>query len=152
MKTYTLYEMVGLLRLGGWHGGMVDKLDYISPVIAEPDSTSDCGVMGVYISYDAMLERCEVAADAKSCELSISLYDPYTGCYKIYTLCSSISDRDCLWSKLEEIVQDIRQAYVWSHNVNKTNIYHIERKYTADHSSMRSGSIGTPRRSKMFGR
>lgn len=152
MQTYTLYEMVSLIRLGVWQGGMVDKLDYISPVISEQSSQSDCGMMGEYISYDAMLERCEMSADAKSCELDISLYTPYEGEYKSYTLCSSISNRDYLWSKLEEVIQDIRQVYVWSHNLNKNNIYHIERKYGANHSSMRSGSIGSPRESKIFRR
>lgn len=144
--------MVGLLRLGVWQGGMVEKLDYISPVITEQCGTSDCGVIGVSISYDAMLERCEVAADAKSCELSISLYDPYRGGYKICTLCTSISNKEYLWSKLEEVIQDIRQAYVWSHNINKNNIFHIERKYGSSYSSMRSGNIGSPRKSKIFGR
>lgn len=153
MKIYTLYEMVGMLRLGLWQGGMVDKLDYISPVIEEPSSSArEYGVMGVHISYDAMLEGCEVSADAKSCQFDISIYDPYTGCYKIYRVCSSIANREYLWSKLEEVIQDIRQAYVWSHNVNKTNIYHIQRRYGTSHSSMRSGSIGSPRESKIFRR
>lgn len=152
MRIYTLHEMVGLLRLGVWQGGMVEKLDYISPIVAEQSRPSDCGVMGEYISYDAMLERCEVSADAKSCEISISLYNPYAGEYTIYTLCSSIANREYLWARLEEVIQDIRQAYIWSYNITKNNIFHIERKYEANHSSMRSGSVGSPRKSKIFGR
>lgn len=67
-----------------------------------------CGLTGVYISYDTMLERCEVSMQGGGCELFISQYHPYTGTYMTYVLESNLSDRRLLLAKLEEILADRR--------------------------------------------
>lgn len=152
MKTYTLYEMVGLLRLGVWQGGMVEKLDYIGSAVCEQTDAVDCGWRGVYITVNAMMESCEVSDSGAGCTLRISLYDPYSGTFEIYSLETSVSGREWLASKIEDIAMGRREDYIWSHNIYKNNIYNIERRHTAQHSSMRSGSIDGPRQSKRFKR
>ena len=107
---------------------------------------------GVYISYDTMLERCEVSMQGGGCELFISQYHPYTGTYMTYVLESNLSDRRLLLAKLEEILADRRNPYLWSHNLYKRNSFGIERRYDTGHSSMWGGRIAVPRQSKFFGR
>lgn len=152
MNIYSLHEMVGLLKAGLWRGGEVDKLGYIGTAVPCLSAAQACGLSGVYISYDTMLESCEVSMQGGGCELFMSQYHPYTGTYMTYVLESNLSDRTLLLAHLVDILTDQRSPYVWSHNIYKRNIFGINRSYQANYSSMRSGSIATPRRSNFFGR
>ena len=125
MAIYSLHEMAGLLKTGLWQGGEVEKLGYIG---------------------------CEVSMQGGGCELFISQYHPYTGTYMTYVLESNLSDRRLLLAKLEEILADRRNPYLWSHNLYKRNSFGIERRYDTGHSSMWGGRIAVPRQSKFFGR
>lgn len=152
MDIYSLHKMVGLLKTGLWQGGEVDKLGYIGRPIPRPCSATACGVSGVYISYDTMLESCEVSMQGGGCELIISQYHPYTRAYMTYVLKSDLSDRRLFLAKLQDILADRRNPYVWSHNLYKRNSFGIERRYDTGHSSIRGGRIAEPRQSKFFGR
>lgn len=81
MAIYSLHEMAGLLKTGLWQGGEVEKLGYIGTAVPHASPAPACGLTGVYISYDTMLERCEVSMQGGGCELFISQYHPYTGTY-----------------------------------------------------------------------
>ena len=61
MAIYSLHEMAGLLKTGLWQGGEVEKLGYIGTAVPHASPAPACGLTGVYISYDTMLERCEVS-------------------------------------------------------------------------------------------
>ena len=139
MAIYSLHEMAGLLKTGLWQGGEVEKLGYIGTAVPHASPAPACGLTGVYISYDTMLERCKVSMQGGGCELFISQYHPYTG-------------RRLLLAKLEEILADRRNPYLWSHNLYKRNSFGIERRYDTGHSSMWGGRIAAPRQSKFFGR
>lgn len=152
MQIYTLHEMIGMLRLELWQGGMIDKLGYVGPVTSRQQKATDCGWNGIYISANAMIESCELSDSGTGCSLSISLYNPYTAAYDIYSLETSAGKRDWLVSKIGVIASDKRDDYVWSHNINKKNIFNIERKYVAEYTNVRSGSIGGPRKSRIFRR
>ena len=153
MDIYSLHEMAGLLKTGLWQGGEVDKLGYIGRAIpCSSRASAACGLSGVYISYDTMLESCEVSGQGGGCELLISQYQPYTGTYMTYTLESHLSDRRLLLAKLEDILAGRRNPYLWSHNLYKRNSFGIERRYDTGHSSMRGGRITQPRQSRFFGR
>ena len=132
MAIYSLHEMAGLLKTGLWQGGEVEKLGYIGTAVPHASPAPACGLTGVYISYDTMLERCEVSMQGGGCELFISQYHPYTGTYMTYVLESN--------------------PYLWSHNLYKRNSFGIERRYDTGHSSMWGGRIAAPRQSKFFGR
>ena len=119
MAIYSLHEMAGLLKTGLWQGGEVEKLGYIGTAVPHASPAPACGLTGVYISYDTMLERCEVSMQGGGCELFISQYHPYTGTYMTYVLESNLSDRRLLLAKLEEILADRRNPYLWSHNLYK---------------------------------
>lgn len=151
MMLYTLYEMSTLIKMGLWQGGEVETLGYMGEATAT-NSGEQAGLCGVYIGYDTMIERCERSDQGSGCTLELSLYDPYESGYKRYLLESIITSREELIDKIEEIVLDRRAPYVWSHNIQGGNIYAIERRYSAQHTSMRSGAIDRPRRSKIFGR
>lgn len=152
MVVYSLYEMTGLLKMGLWQGGEVEKLGYIGTASICSYSAPDCGLSGYYVSYDTMLERCESSAQGNGCELLISQYQPYAGTYTTYQLKSNVANRELFLSELADIVIDKRNPYVWSHNIYKRNAFAIERRYTANNNSMRSGRIEVPRQSKIFGR
>ena len=152
MDIYSLHEMVGLLKTDLWQGGEVEKLGYIGRAVPCSSPASACGLSGVYINYDTMLERCEASMQGGGCELFISQYQPYTGTYITYVLESNLSDRRLLLAKLEDVLADRRSPYLWSHNIYKRNIFSIDRNYQARYTSMRSGNIATPRQSKFFGR
>lgn len=152
MAIYSLHEMAGLLKTGLWQGGEVEKLGYIGTAVPHASPAPACGLTGVYISYDTMLERCEVSMQGGGCELFISQYHPYTGTYMTYVLESNLSDRRLLLAKLEERLADRRNPYLWSHNLYKRNSFGIERRYDTGHSSMWGGRIAVPRQSKFFGR
>ena len=62
------------------------------------------------------------------------------------------ADRRLLLAKLEDILADRRNPYLWSHNLYKRNSFGIERRYDTGHSSMWGGRIAAPRQSKFFGR
>ena len=129
-----------------------EKLGYIGTAVPHASPAPACGLTGVYISYDTMLERCEVSMQGGGCELFISQYHPYTGTYMTYVLESNLSDRRLLLAKLEDILADRRNPYLWSHNLYKRNSFGIERRYDTGHSSMWGGRIAAPRQSKFFGR
>lgn len=152
MDTYSLHEMAGLLKIGFWQGGEVEKLGYIGRAVPCSSPASACGLSGIYINYDTMLERCEVSGQGGGCELFISQYQPYTGTYMIYVLESDLSDRRLLLAKLEDILADRRNPYLWSHNLYKRNSFGIEHRYDTGHNSMWGGRIAGARQSKFFGR
>lgn len=153
MDIYSLHKMAGLLKTGLWQGGEIDKLGYIGrAVLRSSSSVTACGLSGVYISYDTMLESCEVSMQGGGCELIISQYHPYTRTYMTYVLESNFSDRRLLLAKLQDILADRRNPYVWSHNLYKRNLFGIERRYDSGHSSIRGGRIAEPRQSRFFGR
>lgn len=97
MAIYSLHEMAGLLKTGLWQGGEVEKLGYIGTAVPHASPAPACGLTGVYISYDTMLERCEVSMQGGGCELFISQYHPYTGTYMTYVLESNLSTGDYFW-------------------------------------------------------
>lgn len=150
MELYSLHEMTGLLKTGLWKGGEVNKLGYIGAVVDCQPFASGCGMLGVYINYDTMLENCELSSQGGGCELVISQYQPYTGTYTTYMLESNLADREVLLSRLLEMTVDARSPYIWSHNINRRNIFGIDRKYGGSSSSMWLGNIATPRQSRMF--
>lgn len=152
MAMYSLYEMVSLLRTGLWFGGEVDKLGYIG--VAEPCSVSVscCGLLGLYISHDTTLERCELSGQGGGCELLISQYQPYAGTYVTYLLESANSDRVLFLAQVADILSGYRDPFIWSHNLYKRNSFGIERRYGTGHSSMWGGRISGPRQSRFFGR
>lgn len=152
MITHSLYEMIHLLKTGLWQGGEVDKLGYIGGAVPYPEVSCNCGLRGLPMSYDTMLEGCELSSQGGGCELLLSQYQPYTGTYALYVLESNLSDRILLLAKLADILAGQRDAYVWSHSLNKRNVFGINRSYQASYSSMRGGSIATPRQSRFFGR
>lgn len=152
MTTRSLFEMIHLLKTGLWQGGEVDKLGYIGAAVAYPAVARDCGLQGIPMNHDTMLEGCELSSQGGGCELLLSQYQPYTGTYVLYMLESNLSDRILLLAKMADILSDQRDAYVWSHNLNKRNVFGINRNYRASYSSMRGGSIATPRQSRFFGR
>lgn len=152
MDVYSLHEMTGLLKTGLWQGGEVSKLGYIGTVISCRHFASGCGVLGIYISYDTMLERCIPSSQGGGCELVISQYQPYTGTFTTYALESNLADREVLLARLMEALADERAPYVWSHNINRRNIFGIDRKYGGLSNGMWTGNIATPRQSRMFGR
>ena len=152
MMTYSLYEMISLLRTGLWCGGEVDKLGYISRAERVSASVSGCGLSGIYISHDTMLESCELSGQGGGCELLISQYQPYVGTHVTYLLESTTSDRVLFLAKIADIVSGYRDPYMWSHNLYRRNSFGIERRYSTGHSSMWGGRIAGPRQSKFFGR
>lgn len=151
MEVYSLHEMTGLLKTGLWMGGEVSNLGYIGPAECRP-SASGCGMLGVYISYDTMLEKCVPSPQGGGCELLLSQYRPYTGTFATYVLESNVADREVFLSRLIEVLADARAPYLWSHNITRRNIFGIERRYGGLSSGMWMGNIATPRRSRLFGR
>ncbi|MCC8171293.1 MAG: DUF5456 family protein [Parabacteroides sp.] len=152
MTAYSLYELAGMLKIGLWQGGEVEKVGYIGAPVSCTPTAKSYGLQGVYISYDTMLESCEGSAQGGGCELLISQYQPYTGTYALYKLESHLRDRDLLLSRLHAILTDQRNPYVWSYNLSESNVYAIKRRYGNTYSSIRGGAIATPRGSKRFGR
>ena len=152
MMTYSLYEMISMLRTGLWQGGEVDRLGYIGRAELVSSSASGCGLLGVYISHDTTLESCELSAQGGGCELLISQYQPYTGTHVTYLLESATSDRVLFLAQVADVLSGYRDPYLWSHNLYKRNSFGIERRYGSGHSSMWGGRIGGPRQSKFFGR
>lgn len=152
MEIYTLYEMTALLKTGLWSGGEVEKLGYLGTAVPCGLPAHGCGLTGIAVDHDTMVERCEVSASGNGCELLISQYRPYTGDFVACTVTSTLSDRQTLLMQLSDTVAGKRDPYVWSHNVYKTNIFAIGRRYGSGHTSLRTGSIDPPRKSKIFGR
>ena len=152
MKTYTLFEMTALLKAGLWSGGEVEKLGYLSTAVPCAPPAAGCGLAGIAVDHDTMVERCEVSASGDGCKLLISQYRPYAGAYVTCTVASTLSDRQTLLMCLSDTVAGKRDPYVWSHNLYKRNVFGLERRYARNHSSMRSGEVHMPRKSKFFGR
>lgn len=150
MKSYTLYEMAAMIRLNLWAGGLVENIGRVGGSVLTREDTKDCGWKGISLSANTMIERCEISEDGTA-RIDLSVYDPYEGTYHLYVTHSQPS-RGTI-RLLESIMEAIQQRRkVWSHNIYKNNIFHLERKYEADYSSIRSGSIGRPRKSNFFGR
>ncbi len=148
MQNYTLKEMLGSLRLGLWSGGYIDGVGYLSGVSHSQPSSSGCGVLGISLWYDMMLEP-----SWNDSEVNISVYDIYAGGFMLYTM-SFVSGIDigAFKRKLIEIVEGQRKKMSWSHTIYKRNMYAIESRYSASHSSLRTGKVGGTRGSKFFGR
>lgn len=87
MAIYSLHEMAGLLKTGLWQGGEVEKLGYIGTAVPHASPAPACGLTGVYISYDTMLERCEVSMQGGGCELFI--YNPQIEMFARFKMKSS---------------------------------------------------------------
>lgn len=151
MDTCSLYEMMVLVRAGLWPGGAVEKLGVVGAAVPWPSSASACGLTGVYVSYDAMVESCTFS-EGGGCRFVLSLYCPYAGTYSVYALESDLSGPDVFLAALADVMEDKRETYVWSHNINKRNIFALERRYGGEHSSVRSGKIGSSVGSRMFRR
>lgn len=152
MKIYTLFEMTALLKAGLWSGGEVEKLGYLGPPVACAPPACGCGLTGIAVDHDTMVERCEVSVSGGGCKLLISQYRPYAGAYVACVVKSTLSDRQALLMCLADTVSGKRDPYVWSHNLYKRNVFGLERRYEGSHSSMRSGEVHMPRKSKFFGR
>lgn len=152
MEVYTLYEMTALLKAGIWSGGEVEKLGYLGPPVFCASPAYGCGLTGIAVDHDTMVERCEVLASGGGCKLLISQYCPYTGAYVACIVESALSDRLTLLAQLADTVAGKRDPYVWSHNLYKRNVFGLERRHGGSHSSMRSGEVHMPRKSKFFGR
>lgn len=152
MSTYTFFEMVALLKTGLWTGGEVEKLGYLGAAVPCELPACGCGLAGFAVGHDTMVERCDVSASGDGCKLLISRYRPYTGDYVACMVESAFSDRQALLMCLSDTLAGKRDPYVWSHNLYKRNGFGIERRYEGNHSSMRSGEIQMPRKSKFFGR
>lgn len=152
MEIYTLYEMTALLKAGLWSGGEVEKLGYLGPPVPCAPPSRGCGLTGIAVDHDTMVERCEVSVSGGGCKLLISQYRPYAGAYVACVVKSTLSDRQALLMCLSDMVAGKRDPYVWSHNLYKRNAFGLERRYEGNHSSMRSGEAHMPRKSKFFGR
>lgn len=152
MKTYTLYEMTVLLKTGLWSGGEVEKLGYLGTAVPCATPAHGCGLTGIAVDHDTMVERCEVSASGAGCKLLISQYRPYAGAYVACIVTSTLSDRQTLLMQLSDTVAGKRDPYSFSHDLYKRNAFSLERRYKGNFSSMRSGEAHMPRKSKFFGR
>lgn len=149
MKSYTLYEMAAMIRLNLWAGGLVENIGHVGGGVLTREDAKDCGWKGISLSANTMIERCEISEDGTA-KIDLSVYDPYEGRYNLYVTHSQPAQGKIkLLESVMNVAQRVRKN--WSHNIYKNNIFHIERKYGADYSSIRSGSIGKPRKSKLFG-
>lgn len=96
---------------------------------------------GLPLSARMMIEGC-VQSD-KGIEIRISIYNPHDGEYSLYAVPSQSGSVSDLWAKiLGETSQE----------KSPSNPYRIERKYKANYTSLRSGAVGSTRRSKIFKR
>ena len=148
MNNYSLYDMLGLIKLGVWSGGEVDVLGYVGRAVRCEDIESDGGVSCLYyLSYDVIVLKSSSGADGEI-KLTLGLYQPYERCLSRYTLNVNAVSEIELRKRLTNLVEGGQKSLVWSHNIYKKNPFHHESKYKAVYGSVRGGSIGTTRRNR----
>lgn len=150
MKQYTLYELIGQLRMGGCEGGMVEKIGHVSGVEFRRETDSFGGMKRLSLSPNVMLERCEKSERGTS-KAVFSMYDPYMGSFVWVALETEITDPGELYMLIEEISKDEQhENVVFSYHLYKKNIYRTTCRYSTVNTSVRSGQIGKPQKSKIF--
>lgn len=148
MQSYTLYDMLTMVRLGCWNGGFVEKIGYVGDTVEGNRHNTICGVMGLYISPTVMIESITVLENGRH-QFCVSYYDPYKDVFVIYMLPISSIKADL---SILTLIDLIDEDEVLRRKISRSNYHYRERRYKAEYSSLRSGSMGTPRESKMFKR
>ena len=148
MNNYSLYDMLGLIKLGVWQGGEVDTLGYVGRAVSCDVEVSKDGVLGVYyLSYDVVILRNEYSEDG-GINLMLGLYHPYKRGFSKYKLRVDVVSEQELTNRLTKLIEGEPKRLVWSHNIYKKYPFRHERKYKAEYNSIRSGTIGTTRRNR----
>ncbi|MGL5228873.1 MAG: hypothetical protein ACRC77_11885 [Bacteroidales bacterium] len=148
MQCYTLYDMLGMVRLDCWKGGLVDKIGYVGEAVSANSSNTICGLMGLYVSPTVMIESINLSRYGGHL-VSVSCYDPYKGEFMIYVLPVSSINVDLSILTLRSIIEDEEEV---KRGLSRSNYHYRERRYKAEHSSWRSGSMSSPRESRIFKR
>lgn len=148
MENYTLYDMLTMVRLGCWTGGFVEKIGYAGRAVGDNNRNTICGVKGLYISPTVMIESIKPSENGEQL-FTVSCYDPHKGVFVIYVLPVSSVNADLSILTLMSIIEEVA---VGRRVISNSNYHYRERRYKAEYSSLRSGSMSTPRESKIFKR
>lgn len=148
MQNYTLYDMLGMVRLGCWNGGFVEKIGHVGRAVNDNSGNTIFGVKGLYLSPTVMIESIKPSENGEH-QFSVSYYDPYKSKFVIYVLPVSSIKADLSILTLMDIIENDE---VLRRGMSSSNYHYRERRYKAEYSSLRSGSLSTPRESKIFKR
>lgn len=148
MNNYSLYDMLGLIKLGVWQGGEVETLGYVGRAVSCDSGVSENGLLGLYyLSYDVVILQNEYSEDG-GIDLILGLYLPYKRGFSKYKLRVNAVSQQELTNRLIKLIEGEPKRLVWSHNIYKKNPFRHQPKHSANYSSLRSGPIGTTRRNR----
>jgi hypothetical protein len=151
MKPCELSEFTLLLKLGLWNGGAVSGLGYVSAATKHADGMPMVGLAGLWLGGGVTLESAEGG------QLVLSVYEPYAGRYECFAVSADFNmpgfaERPttlheiemALAAAIEQETKAIRRGR--GTTFSEYTSLRDKRRYQAAYTSVRTGSIPTPRR------
>jgi hypothetical protein len=140
MKTRDISKFKFLLKMGLWPGGEVSGIGYVSRATVTT-STPAAGLTGCRIGSGMTLEA-DRTASVTGTGYILSVYDPYRGDFTSYVF--SVAIREKTVNVMEAMCSGLPKPVRLPHNANGKHPFYHAPKYTAEHTSWRSGHIPQP--------
>ncbi|MDR2978855.1 MAG: DUF5456 family protein [Bacteroidales bacterium] len=141
MKTCDISEFKFLIKMGLWPGGDVSGIGYVSRATVTTTSAPMTGLSGYRISSGMTLET-----DRTSCATGtgyiLSIYDPYNGHFTCYAFSVAVRKKETDF--MEVMCSGLPKPVQLPHNANGKHPFYHAPKYTAEHTSWRTGYIPKP--------
>ena len=149
MQNYSLYEMFGLVKLGVWQGAQVEGLGFVGCALeCDSDESNSDLFLGTYLSYDIIIINNKRTKNA-DINLVVGVYQPYGGQgFNMYSLKVNVDSEQELKDKLNVLIHgEPRKIGLFDHIYTKSPFHH-ERRYGANYTNMRGGSLSSTRRGR----
>ena len=149
MQNYTLYDMIGLVKLGVWQGARVEGIGFVGGV-------SQCDVelensdlfSGIYLSHDVIIIK-NITNENAEVNLTLGIYQPYheQGFQKFQMKVDVDSEQELI-DRLISVVEGVARKIGLSDHVYTRSPFHYQRRYGTNYVNARSGSLSSTRRNR----